>query len=112
MEAILCSDPGPIAQCVQRISRLLSIVYGAELNGLVDRVTYVASVPTSVTSMRLVYLVCLDAEPSMQRYERSINAGKYAVFAPSLRQHTEDLFDLRISAHQYVEACCNDYVLA
>ena len=112
MEAIVGCDPAAIAHQVQRIARLLSVVYGADLNGIVGRLRFLASAATDTTSLRLAYLVCLDAEPSMQRYERSVHAGKYAVFETALRQRTEDLLDLRLDAHQYVQACCDAYVLA
>ena len=112
MDAIVAADTARMVKHARRVATLISAVYGAELNCVIDQIMFVAASATDVTSLQLLYLVCLDAEPAMQRYERSQNAEKYAVFAPSLRRHTEDLFDLRIDAHEFVEACCNDYVLA
>jgi len=112
MEAVVAADAATMSKHARRVAKILSVVYGAELNGVVDQIVHVAAMGTDTTSLQLVYLVCLDAEPAMQRYERSQNAEKYAVFAPSLRVHTEALLDLVLTGPQYVEACCNDYVLS
>lgn len=112
MDDVVRTANAAVATHVRRIATLISVVYGAELNDLVDLLAYVADATTDGDALRMVYLVCLDAEPSLQRYERSRHAGKYAVFAPLLRRRTEEFLDHAIDLPLYVEYCCDDYVLS
>ena len=112
MDDVVRTPNAAVAAHVRRIATLISLVYGAELNGLVDVLTFATQEPLDGEALRMVYLVCLDAEPALQRYERKLHADKHDVFAKSLRRHTEAFLRLAIDLPRYVEACCDDYVLA
>ena len=111
MDEVVDVDVLRLVDVVRRLVVMLEAVYGVPIARVVESLSQACAV-RDPTTLRLIYLVCLDDEPSLQRFERARHADKMDVFLPLLRRATEDYFQCELDDHEYVVRCCNAYVLA